>query len=540
MSSEGESSEYLFKGPCEKCGSRDNCATYSDSHRFCFGCGFYDKGDGSSTTTRSRRVAENFTPLITQQFDAPVRGIGEETLRHFQYTHGRDSAGNPIQIAPYYKDGQLVAQHCRRKDKTFFWAGDAKGVELFGEHLWRDGGKKVVITEGEIDAMSLSHVQQNRWPVVSLPGGAQGARKALAANLEWLEKFEEVVLMFDMDDPGQQAVSDCTDLFTPGKCKVARLPLKDANEMLQARRGAEIVDAIWGAKEFRPDGILSSDDLEEEAAADIPEGTPWFLPSLTEATHGRRLGELYALGAGTGVGKTDWFTQSIAFDIRAGIRVGALYLEQPAVETVRRVAGKLTGQHLHVPGAVTPDQRRAALETLRLAGGFQLYNSTGVSEWDIIKAKLRFMAVGQGCQHIYLDHLTALTAGEEDERRALDAIMAELASLALELMVCIHFISHLSSPEGKSHEEGGRVQIKQFRGSRAIGMWSHFMFGIERDQQAEDAADGAAVFRVLKDRNTGQATGKTIRLAYDPLTGLISEADPLDGLFSDTTKGVQF
>jgi len=244
-------------------------------------------------------------------------------------------------------------------------------------------------------------------------------------------------------------------------------------------------------------------------------------------TFGRRAGELHAFGAGTGVGKTDLFTQSIAYDLlELGLTVGVLYLEQPPVETVRRIAGKAAGKVLHVPGRATVAERREAIAKLTATQRLHLYDNFGATDWEVVKAKIRYMAVGLGCKVIYLDHLTALVAGEEDERKALDRIMAELAALALELGVCIHFISHLTRPEGKPHEEGGRVQIKHFRGSNAIGMWSHFMWGLERDQQAEDPIERLTTLRCLKDRNTGQATGKTIPLDYDPETGLLSEADP--------------
>jgi twinkle protein len=308
---------------------------------------------------------------------------------------------------------------------------------------------------------------------------------------------------------------------------VAKLPLKDANDMLKAGRGAEVIDAIWGAKPYRPDGIRSIEELAELAEKDIERGYRWFLDALDELTYGRRRGEIYAFGAGTGVGKTDLFTQSIAFDLlELNLTVGVLYLEQPPVETVRRIAGKAVGKVLHVPGKATVEERRAAIAKLTSTQRLHLYDNFGATDWEVVKAKIRYMAVGPGCQMIYLDHLTALVAGEEDERKALDKIMAELAALALELGVCIHFISHLTRPEGKPHEEGGRVQIKNFRGSNAIGMWSHFMFGLERDQQAEDLDARLTTFRVLKDRNTGQATGKTILLDYDPMTGLLSQADP--------------
>lgn len=525
-------SHCTHKEPCPKCGSRDNLARYSDGHGYCFGCGHYEppSGGAPSDTDRSprRMSSTDFTPVAGEARPLPARGLTVETCAFFGYTCGSDPKdGKGLQLAPYRdSSGAIVAQKWRDSQKNFGVFGRLKdALPLFGQHLWRDGGKKVVITEGEIDCMTVSQLQGNKWPVVSVPNGAQGAKKSLAAALEWLERFDEVILMFDMDEPGRAAVEECAALFTPGKCKVASLPMKDPNDMLKAGRGAEVIDAIWGAKPYRPDGVVSVESVLDRAAEDIPLGYPWFLPSLTEATFGRRDGEVYGLGAGTGVGKTDWFTQSIAFDLEQGHKVGVLYLEQAVVETARRVAGKAAGKVLHVPGRVTPEERRAALDALPKDRLF-LYDNFGACDWPTVKAKIRFMVVGLGCKMIYLDHLTALAAGEEDENGALKVIMAELAGLFKETGAICHYISHLATPEGKPHEEGGRVMIRHFRGSRAIGFWSYFMFGLERNQQAEDEDERqTTTLRILKDRNTGQATGKCIYLGYDRETGLLYERD---------------
>lgn len=551
MKPDREESNYLFKESCAACGSSDASAVYSDNHKFCFSCGHYTNPDGERPQQSSRRtaVSDTFKPIQGEAVALGRRGISAETCAFFRYvvgTHRIQVDGEwtsvTVQAAPYYNaDGQLVAQKWRTADKQFGVHGKIKDALLFGQHLWRDGGKKVVVTEGEVDCLSVSQLQGNKWPVVSVPNGADAAHKALAKHLEWLERFDEVILMFDMDEPGREAVAECAPLFSPGKCKVASLPFKDANECLQKGQGAAVIEAIWGAKPYRPDGIRSIDELAEEAEKDVEMGTPWFLDALTQATFGRRDGELYGLGAGTGIGKTDWFTQSIAFDVMdLGITTGVLYLEQPPVETLRRIAGKTVGKHLHVPGKATVEERRSAIEPLRASNRLFLYDQFGSTSWDTVKAKVRYMAVSLGCKHIYLDHLTALVADEGDERRALDKIMAELAGLALELKIKLHYISHLTRPAmGASHEEGGRVMLRHFRGSNAIGMWTHFIFGLERDQQAEDSAEGFSVFRVLKDRNTGQATGTTIRLQYDRETGLLSEAPPGEDdkpQFQDHTK----
>jgi hypothetical protein len=43
----------------------------------------------------------------------------------------------------------------------------------------------IVVTEGEIDCLSVAELQKCKWPVVSIPTGAPSAKKALAANLEY-------------------------------------------------------------------------------------------------------------------------------------------------------------------------------------------------------------------------------------------------------------------------------------------------------------------------------------------------------------------
>lgn len=527
--------------PSPDCGSSDAFSINDRGWGKCFSCGrnFRVGEEGQGGRQVARKIVPGRSLVPFGEYRALTkRGLTEETCRKFGYFVGEFN-GKTVQVAPYYnKEGQLVAQKVRFPNKDFVTTGDFKKVSLFGSQLWGSGGKKLVITEGEIDAMTVSQLQGHKWPVVSVPNGAQGAANSIKDNLEWVMSFEEVILMFDMDDPGREAAVKVAELLPPGKAKIASLPLKDANECLVQGKGEEVIRAIWNAREYRPDGIVDIDELIEEIEKPVEIGLPWCFPTLTKYTYGRRPGEIYAVGAGTGVGKTDFLTQQIAFDVtELQERVGVIYLEATPVETGKRIAGKIDGVRYHVPDAGwSPEQLRATLHSLK--GKIVFYDNWGSTEWDVIKKKIRFMVVSKGIRLIYLDHLTAM-ADPSNEKESIETLMKEMAGLANELGCIIHFVSHLSTPEGKPHEEGGRVMIRHFKGSRSIGFWSYLMIGLERNQQAEDELERqTTTLRILKDRYTGQATGKTILLGYDSETGRLFEKEGQAGDygFDDTTE----
>ena len=515
---------FLRHESCPECGSRDNLARYADASAYCFGCGYVERGEGQEHMQAKKRKKRPHNLLPGTFADLPKRRLQADTCAKFGYRSGTYQ-GKPAQIADYRnKDGKVVAQKIRTEGKDFCTLGDFKEATFFGAHLWSQG-KKIVVTEGEIDCLTVSQVQNNKWPVVSLPSGANMATpKKFAQHLDYFTNFEEVILMFDMDEPGQEAAKACAALLPVGKAFLATLPMKDPSELLQAGKQDEIVRAIWNAKPYRPDGLLTFDDVIERIEKPVEWGLPWWDERLTLVTYGRRYKEVYCFGAGTGIGKTDWLTQQIAFDMAQGLKVGLIFLETPVDELGKRIAGKHCGKTFHIPGSGWEEaELKAGAEWLRGKG--VLYDSFGQTDWDVVKGHIRYMASALDIRIIYLDHLTAL-ADTEDERGSLEKIMKELAGLAHELGLIVHLVSHLATPEkGASHEEGGRVTIRHFKGARAIGFWCNFMFGLERNQQADDPAlRGLTTFRVLKDRNTGRSTGTTLGLTYEQETGRLIPA----------------
>lgn len=513
--------------PCESCGSSDGNGLYDDGHTYCFVCEKHVKAtdlDGSPAPVKSK-PKRNGSLINDIQF-RPLnnRGIRLETVEKFGYSIVKFK-GEWVQCAPYYaQDGSLSGQKLRLKSKDFPALGVTKGCQLFGQKLWRKGGKKLIITEGELDCMSVSQAQGNKWPVVSLTKGAGGAVKDIANNIDFVTSFEEVVLWFDADDAGREAIEKVAALLG-NKCSIVeQTEGKDANDLLKLGQVKELIDYIWRAKPYSPEGLTMLGEFIEEASKPTTMGlsTPW--PELTEIMLGLKTHQLIGIGAATGAGKTTFMLEMAKHLVcEHKEKVGLILLEQHPAETAKRIAGLYENRPFHVPLDTLPEESKYTKEELRRglkaaddSDSYHVYNHFGVANWDSVASSIRFWVEGCDVKYIILDHLTALAACEEDERKALERIMAEVGGLVQELDVTVIYVSHLATPEGTPHEEGGRIQMRHFKGSRAIGFWTTMALALERDQQ--DLA-GDTTVRCLKDRETGRSTGKTFQLRYDPDTG---------------------
>jgi twinkle protein len=459
----------------------------------------------------------------------PKRGLHEETCKKFGYATGT-YRGQPCQIAPYYDaTGRVVAQHIRLPSKQFAWVGDrSTKLTFFGQHVWGSGGKSVVITEGELDALSVAQAFNCKWPVVSLPDGAQSAKKAIKEAYEWLNTFDKVVLCFDQDEPGIAAMQECAELLPVGKAYVMHLPRKDANEVLTTDGTEPIVRAYWDANEWRPDGIIKGTEFTLELMkSQVTSGysLPW--PLLSSKLGGIYEGALTLLTAGSGIGKST-AAKEIAYHLSQvhGLTVGNIFLEESTVKTAQSYVAIHNNVPLKKlredPSILSDEQWSTALN--KVVHSMYFYDHYGSLDSGRLLAKMRYMRQVLGCNFIILDHLSIVISGQESssegERRDIDRLMTALRSLIEETGVGVLAIVHLSQPIGKPHEEGGRVTLSQLRGSGSLKQLSDCVWCIERDQQDPDNRN-KSMLRVLKDREGGEV-GEADTLIYDERGRLVS------------------
>lgn len=528
---EANDSQLLYHSSCSSCGSSDANAIYASGTAYCFSCGNWSVVDNSICNNRRTQTMRD--DLLNGEAKAlKARGIPANICSQYNYKIGVDNKGNSCQIATYYnKDKQPVAQKLRYKDKTFKFIGESKEALLYGQHLWSSGGKKLTITEGEIDALSVAVAFDGKYPVVSIPNGAQGAKKAIIKSLEWVTSFEEIYLWFDNDAPGLQAIEEVLDILPIGKVKIIRHEeYKDASDVLINVGKSGVVNTFYNAEAYKPDGFISPIDILEDVIKPIEWGIPWLYEKLNKVSYGRRYGEVVAIGAGVSVGKTDFVMQQIAEDLKNKHHVATFMLEQSKVETLQRISGKIDGTFYHLPDVEYDVEKLKA--TVTSLNNLHIYDNFGKIDWETIKGKIRAAVHSFDCRIFYIDNLTALNAHADDERRNLDSLMEEIASLAKELNIWILLVSHLNPPKsGASHESGGKVEQGQFTGSRAIMRWCQFLLGVERNTLHEDPKERCkGLVRCIKDRFSGKATGQTIGFVYDTETGMTLEADDIKQL----------
>ena len=454
------------------------------------------------------------------------RNISEKTCE--KYKIYRDATHLRF---PYF-DGSGRIQGFKTKDKlkNFKYEGVSTDT-LFGQHLFPTSGKRIVITEGELDAASCYEAMEN-WPMVSLPHGAAGAKKDLQKQIPLLQGYEEIVLFFDNDEAGRNATEQAASILPLGKVKIARLDkYKDASDALQANDANAIRRAIYDAKPYQPDGIVDGKTLLEQVTTPNPPCNHSYpFPGLQSMTHGIRYGELTTITAGTGQGKSTFCRQLATELLNKGEKVGYIALEESNRRTALGLMSVAVGKALHL-GEHEYTTLKDAYDSTILGWNLFLYDHFGSLSADTIYSRIEYMALGLDTKVIFLDHLSILLSGlDGDERRMIDKTMTDLRSLVARTGIKLYLVSHLRRAHGdKAIEDGQKVSIGMLRGSASISQLSDTVLALERDQQNPD---DVSTLRVLKNRYSGE-TGVAAQLKYDKTTCKFNETT--NPIFSPST-----
>jgi hypothetical protein len=177
--------------PCDECGSSDGLSVNEDGSTKCFVCGSFVPTNNTTQQPTMETTTQAAPRFIQGDFMAiPSRGIHKDVCKRYDYRIGEHN-GDACHIATYRDEQRnIVSQKIRFEGKDFKSIGSP--TYFWGQHLWPNGGKRLTITEGEFDCLTVAQVVgEGKWPVVSLPSGAQGAKRVFQKQMKWLEKFDD-------------------------------------------------------------------------------------------------------------------------------------------------------------------------------------------------------------------------------------------------------------------------------------------------------------------------------------------------------------
>lgn len=210
-----------------------------------------------------------------------TRGISADTLKDFRIAS--DDHGNIV--FPFYRNDELVYVKYRKPKKH---------TKADGPKEWQDSntepilfgmdnvayGKPLVITEGEIDALSL--YQAGVHNVVSVPCGCSN-QEWIDLCWDWLEKFNEIIVFGDSDEPGIDMVSTVVKRLGEDRCQVPQeYPelifngtdynriCKDANEILLCYGEMGLKAIIEGCEPAPIKGVLDVASITYVDPATVP------------------------------------------------------------------------------------------------------------------------------------------------------------------------------------------------------------------------------------------------------------------------------
>ena len=539
--------------PCPECGGSDPVSVNDDGSGYCFSCTKFFKNYESAC--RSSFTPENdfckqpvdIKPYRNNAMNSAEgefialkdRRISLKSAKTFGVKAVKNLQGEIIKhLYPYYIANEIVGYKVREQNKMFTWKGTGQGSGLFGEQLCQSGGKFITLVEGECDAMAAYELLGSKWPVVSVKNGAGGAVKDVKQSLEFLEKFDTVVINFDNDKPGRDAAKKVARILSPGKAKIMNLPedFKDANDMLRKGSPKAYTTAWWSAKIYAPSGVVNAGDLKDKYFnREKKESVPYPWQGLNQKLYGLRSGELVTLTGGTGLGKSS-ITRELEHWLitQTQDNVGIVALEEHDMRTLDCLMSIEANDRLyidHVREGYDQKYLDEIYNKIYSDGRVWIHAHFGSNDIDEIFSKIRFMIIGCDCKWVVVDHLHMLVSAttEGDERRTIDSIMTKLRSIVEETGAGMILVSHLRRVEGnRGHENGVTVGLNHLRGSQSIAQLSDCVIALERNQQSDDPIDSQTThMRILKSRYTGDV-GMATHLLYDQDTGRLKELDAAD------------
>lgn len=390
---------------------------------------------------------------------------------------------------PYVFNGQVA----RYKSRSMADKKDMKFSNL-PEHLkesyktpfWNQSnvpsGDYLVITEGEFDCIALTQLGASNC--VSLPNGSGSVVTTFKSQYQYLQKFKEIFICFDMDEAGNKAAEEARKLLPVDTFRRIQLKYKDANEWISNEQATfeDFKKLMEKADRIQTDEIILFKNLPRTFynARSLGVSTGW--KDLDGILGGIRVGELTVISADTGAGKTTFCINLLCNLLKndpSGFWINSWEMDHEVI--VRKVANVVLGGQLKYSPFTA--KQIADFESWMEKNNALINPKQTKADIVSLRNQVELAVKVYGVKYILLDHLDYISGSinaKDNHERIAEAVIA-IHKIALEFKVHIFLIAHPKQSDDKT----GVVHMGQLKGSASIKQYADNIFMLHNMQQVD-------------------------------------------------------
>lgn len=450
------------------------------------------------------------------------------------------------------KDGPVVNLKYRTREKKF--AQEKGGEQIFFGLDRLVPGEQVVITEGEIDALSLTEAGVEN--ALSVPGGApskiseggvinpkeDGKFSYVWDAKDALSGYKRIILAVDNDGPGYALQEELARRFGRERCYLVSWPepCKDANEVLTTW-GADVVSAaVDAAKPYPIKSLFAASTYKDELISLYRDGRSRGLkigyPALDEIFTVRP-GELTVITGIPNSGKSEWTDQLMlnmaqSYDWGWGV----CSFENPPPEHISKLLEKLT----RTPFWDGPTARMTEAEIVEGMGFVESHfhfiradDEAPTIDWVLETARSAVMRYG--IRGLVIDPYNELEAhrGGLTETEYVSQMLSKVKRFAQGHGVHVFFIAH---PTKMYRDKDGRVPVPTAYDISGGANWTNKADNIMVTSRDYETGEVDIFIRKVRWKQTGRPG--VVRLGYDRATGVYYQNSLGDNLTTTTEHEV--
>lgn len=394
--------------------------------------------------------------LMELGYESPVfkylvdeRGLDDETIRAFKVFASYNNEA--IAFPSFSPDGNLenVSHIFLKRENGKKKVLQEKGCAptLFGWQTISESPRQIVISEGQIDAMTWYQVG---FPCLSVPNGCE--------NLDWIEydwdnlqQFDTIYLAFDDDASGQKAVKEVAARLGIHRCLMVKIAgFKDANEALQEMPLISTFEnAIKAAKPLAPEQIRSPIEFKDKVVEKFypRDGIrPGFWPNIFDRELGMRPGEVTVWTGIAGHGKSVMLTQLMVDAMQRGFKCAIASMEMRGEATLHRMLSQS-----EMNSAIEISNIEKILDWL--AGRLWIYDIIGNVSPKKILELMEYSSARHGVNHFVIDSLMKCSVGSDDYD-AQRIFLNDLCGFAKTHDCHVHLVAHARKGRDESESPG--------------------------------------------------------------------------------------